>query len=138
MGKSLYIAEKPSVAMEFAKALKENMARHDGYQESENVIVTWCVGHLITMSYPEVYDEKYKRWSLSTLPFLPKEFLYEVIPSVKKQFETIKELCLRKPRIAAICGNEIAALRFFGILYISNNAIDGNFCRSVSRHMERN
>ena len=67
MGKSLYIAEKPSVAMEFAKALKEPMTRHDGYQESEHAVVTWCVGHLVTMSYPEVYDEKYKRWSLSTL-----------------------------------------------------------------------
>ncbi len=95
MGKSLYIAEKPSVAMEFAKALKEPMARHDGYQESEHAVVTWCVGHLVTMSYPEVYDEKYKRWSLSTLPFIPDEFLYEVIPSVKKQFEIVKGLLNR-------------------------------------------
>ncbi|MDD3797493.1 MAG: DNA topoisomerase, partial [Lachnospiraceae bacterium] len=96
MGKSLYIAEKPSVAQEFAKALKENMARHDGYQESEHAVVTWCVGHLVTMSYPEVYDEKYKRWSLSTLPFIPETFLYEVIPGVKKQFEIVKGLLNRQ------------------------------------------
>lgn len=101
MGKSLYIAEKPSVAMEFAKALKENMTRHDGYQESDNVIVTWCVGHLVTMSYPEVYDEKYKRWSLSTLPFIPNQFLYEVIPSVKKQFAIVKNL-LNRPDVDVI------------------------------------
>ena len=96
MGKSLYIAEKPSVAMEFAKALKENMVRHDGYQESEHTVVTWCIGHLVTMSYPEVYDEKYKRWSLNTLPFSPEIFLYEVIPSVKKQFGIVKGLLNRK------------------------------------------
>ena len=101
MGKFLYIAEKPSVAMEFAKALKENMTRHDGYQESDNVIVTWCVGHLVTMSYPEVYDEKYKRWSLSTLPFIPDQFLYEVIPSVKKQFAIVKNL-LNRPDVDVI------------------------------------
>ncbi len=96
MGKALYIAEKPSVAMEFAKALKQNMVRHDGYQESESTVVTWCVGHLVTMSYPEVYDEKYKRWSLATLPFIPENFLYEVIPGVKKQFEIVKGLLNRK------------------------------------------
>ena len=80
MGKSLYIAEKPSVAQEFAKALKINGQRRDGYLESEDSVVTWCVGHLVTMSYPEKYDIKYKRWSLDTLPFLPHEFKYEVIP----------------------------------------------------------
>lgn len=101
MGKSLYIAEKPSVAMEFAKALKENMARHDGYQESEHAVVTWCVGHLVTMSYPEAYDEKYKRWSLNTLPFIPETFLYEVIPSVKKQFGIVKGL-LNRPDVEQI------------------------------------
>ena len=74
MGKSLFIAEKPSVAMEFAKALKEQMTRYDGYQESDHIVITWCVGHLVTMSYPEVYDEKYRRWSLDTLPFIPDEF----------------------------------------------------------------
>ena len=72
MGKYLYIAEKPSVANEFAKALKENFSKRDGYLESGNSVVTWCVGHLITMSYPEVYDPALKRWSLDTVPFLPK------------------------------------------------------------------
>ena len=96
MGKSLFIAEKPSVAMEFAKALKENMVRHDGYQESDSFVVTWCVGHLVTMSYPEAYDEKYKRWSLQTLPFIPDSFKYEVISDVKKQFGIVKGLLHRK------------------------------------------
>ena len=95
MGKSLFIAEKPSVAMEFAAALGESFERRDGYQESERYVVTWCVGHLITMSYPEVYDPKLKRWSLQTLPFIPDTFLYEVIPSVKKQFSIVKGLLLR-------------------------------------------
>ena len=92
MGKSVYIAEKPSVAQEFAKALKLNTKRRDGYLESDEAIVTWCVGHLVTMSYPEAYDIKYKRWTLETLPFLPGEFKYEVIPSVKKQFEIVRGL----------------------------------------------
>lgn len=78
MLKSLYIAEKPSVALEFAKALKINTRRQDGYLESDEAVVTWCVGHLVTMSYPEKYDMKYKRWSLETLPFLPSDFKYEV------------------------------------------------------------
>ncbi len=95
MGKSVYIAEKPSVAQEFAKALKLNTQRKDGYLESNDAIVTWCVGHLVTMSYPEVYDEKYKRWSLNTLPFMPKEFLYEVIPGVKKQFQIVSNILKR-------------------------------------------
>ena len=85
MGKSLIITEKPSVAQEFAKALKINGQRKDGYLESADSVVTWCVGHLVTMSYPEKYDIKYKRWSFDTLPFLPREFKYEVIPGVKKQ-----------------------------------------------------
>lgn len=96
MTKSLYIAEKPSVAQEFAKALKENMGRRDGYVESENFVVTWCVGHLVTMSYPEKYDIKYKRWSLETLPFLPEKFKYEVIPSVQKQFQIVSGLLNRE------------------------------------------
>ncbi len=96
MGKPLYIAEKPSVAAEFAKAFKLNTSRKDGYVEAENGIVTWCVGHLVTMSYPEVYDERLKRWSLNTLPFIPEKFLYEVIPAVKKQFETVQGLLNRK------------------------------------------
>lgn len=96
MSKSLYIAEKPSVAQEFAKALKLNTARRDGYLEGEDAVVTWCVGHLVTMSYPEVYDSKLKRWSLQTLPFIPEKFLYEVIPSVKKQFEIVSRLLNRE------------------------------------------
>lgn len=96
MGKYLYIAEKPSVAQEFAKALKEDLSRRDGYLEGEKSVVTWCVGHLITMSYPEEYDPALKRWQLSTIPFLPREFRYEVIPSVKKQYETVKGLLNRE------------------------------------------
>ena len=101
MGKALYIAEKPSVAQEFAKALKINGQRKDGYLESQDSIVTWCVGHLVTMSYPEKYDIKYKRWSLDTLPFLPREFKYEVIPGVQKQFDIVKGL-LNRPDVETI------------------------------------
>lgn len=101
MSKSLFIAEKPSVANEFAKALKENMRKKDGYLESDNYVVTWCVGHLVTMSYPEVYDEKLKKWSIDTLPFIPEKFLYEVIPSVKKQFDIVSEL-LRRDDVTCI------------------------------------
>lgn len=95
MGKSLFIAEKPSVAMEFARVLGENMTRHDGYQESERILVTWCVGHLVTMSYPEAYDPALKKWSLQTLPFIPEQFRYEIIPQVKKQFAIVKDLLNR-------------------------------------------
>lgn len=96
MSKSLFIAEKPSVAAEFAKALKITGRKQDGYIESENAIVTWCVGHLVTMSYPEAYHPSLKKWTMETLPFLPKEFLYEIIPNVKKQFNIVKELLNRK------------------------------------------
>ena len=96
MSKSLYIAEKPSVAAEFAKALKISGKKQDGYIESEEAIVTWCVGHLITMSYPEVYDPALKKWSMDTLPFLPKEYKYEVISNVRKQFNIVKGLLTRK------------------------------------------
>ncbi|WP_418405184.1 DNA topoisomerase [Blautia sp.] len=101
MSKALYIAEKPSVAQEFAKALKINGQRKDGYLESEDSIVTWCVGHLVTMSYPEKYDIKYKRWSFDTLPFLPREFKYEVIPGVQKQFDIVERL-LNRPDVETI------------------------------------
>ena len=101
MGKSLFIAEKPSVAQEFAKALKINTRKQDGYLEGDKAIVTWCVGHLVTMSYPEKYDAKYKRWSLETLPFLPDQFLYEVIPAVKKQYEIVSGL-LNRPDVDTI------------------------------------
>ncbi len=96
MKKSLFIAEKPSVAKEFAKALKYRMSNRDGYLESEEAVVTWCVGHLVTMSYPEAYDEKYKRWSLETIPFIPDTFKYEVIDSVKKQFGIVSGLLNRE------------------------------------------
>lgn len=101
MSKSLYIAEKPSVAQEFANALRVKGRRGDGYIESENAVITWCVGHLVTMSYPEAYDVKYKRWSLETLPFLPKEFRYEVIPGVSKQFKIVSSL-LNRPDVDTI------------------------------------
>ncbi|MEE0861764.1 MAG: DNA topoisomerase [Lachnospiraceae bacterium] len=96
MGKKLFIAEKPSVANEFAKALKQNMRKKDGYLESDDYVVTWCVGHLVTMSYPEVYDERLKRWSIDTLPFIPGTFLYEVIPAVQKQFDIVSGLLNRE------------------------------------------
>ena len=96
MSKALYIAEKPSVAQEFAKALQLHMTRGDGYLESEEAVVTWCVGHLVTMSYPEAYDPALKRWSLETLPFLPAEFKYEIIASESKQFNIVKSLQTRK------------------------------------------
>lgn len=94
--KNLYIAEKPSVAREFAKALKINGGGRDGFIESETSIVTWCVGHLVTMSYPEVYDEALKKWSFDTLPFLPEHFRYEVIDGVSKQFQIVKGLLNRE------------------------------------------
>ena len=96
MGKAVYIAEKPSVAQDFAKALKLNITRKDGYLESPEAIITWCVGHLVTMSYPESYDLSLKRWTLSSLPFIPEEFKYEVIPAVKKQFEIVKGILTRE------------------------------------------
>lgn len=101
MAKSLYIAEKPSVAREFATALKINGRKADGYIESDEAVVTWCVGHLVTMSYPEVYDAKYKRWSLQTLPFLPKEYKYQVIENVEKQFKIVSTL-LNRPDVDTI------------------------------------
>lgn len=101
MSKSLYIAEKPSVARDFAAALKENMKRFDGYMESEQSVITWCYGHLVTMSYPEAYDPKLKRWSLNTLPFLPEKFKYEVIASNEKQFRNVSAL-LNRPDVDVI------------------------------------
>ncbi len=96
MAKNLLITEKPSVAMEFAKVLKCGGNRKDGYIESDNWVITWCVGHLVTMSYPDKYDENLKFWRLDTLPFMPKEYKYEVIPNVEKQFNTVKSLLLRE------------------------------------------
>ncbi len=99
--KNLYIAEKPSVANEFAKALKLNTRKKQGFLEADNAIVTWCVGHLITMSYPESYGDQYKKWSLDTLPFLPKVFKYEVIDAVKEQYKIVSGL-LNREDIACI------------------------------------
>src|SRR5574344_1431916 len=96
MSKKILITEKPSVAMEFAKVLNANGTRKDGYIEAQEWLITWCVGHLVTMSYPEKYDEKLKFWRLDTLPFMPKEYKYEVIPSVEKQFNTVKNLLQRE------------------------------------------
>ena len=96
MAKNLLITEKPSVATEFAKVLKCGGNRKDGYIESDTWIITWCVGHLVTMSYPEKYDENLKFWRLDTLPFMPKEYKYEVIPSVEKQFNIVKSLLQRE------------------------------------------
>ncbi len=101
MGKPLYIAEKPSVAQEFANALRLSGRRSDGYIESDTAVVTWCVGHLVTMCYPDAYDPKLKRWSLQTLPFLPKEFKYQVIDGVSKQFKIVSRL-LTRPDIDTI------------------------------------
>ena len=95
MSKIVLIAEKPSVAKEFAKILGEKLNNKDGYLEGDRFIVTWCVGHLVSMSYPEVYDEKYKRWSFDTIPFIPEEYKYEVIGSVKKQFNVVKGILTR-------------------------------------------
>ena len=96
MSKKLLITEKPSVAMEFAKALKIIANRKNGYIESEEWIITWCVGHLVTMSYPEKYDEKLKFWRLDTLPFIPQEWKYEIIPNVQNQFNIIQNLMQRE------------------------------------------
>lgn len=96
MSKSLYISEKPSVATEFAKALKISGRKQNGYIEAENAIITWCVGHLVTMSYPDAYDPALKKWNMATLPFLPQKYRYEIIPNVKKQFNIVKELLNRK------------------------------------------
>lgn len=101
MSKNLFIAEKPSVAREFANALKISTASRDGYLEAADTIITWCVGHLVTMSYPEVYDEKYKRWSFDTIPFLPEEFKYEVIDSSKKQYTIVSSL-MKRPDVSTI------------------------------------
>ena len=96
MAKSLFRAEKPSVAQEFMKALGENTSRHDGYTESADAVFTWCVGHLVTMSYPAEYDPALKRWSMETLPFIPTEWKYEIIPAVAKQFNIVSSLLRRE------------------------------------------
>ena len=101
VGKKLFIAEKPSVAREFANALKVNTASRDGYLEGADVIVTWCVGHLVTMSYPDAYDERLRRWSFDTIPFLPENYKYEVIESSKKQYTIVSSL-MKRPDVTTI------------------------------------
>ncbi|MDZ7548590.1 type IA DNA topoisomerase, partial [Clostridium perfringens] len=96
MGKALFVAEKPSVAMDFVKLLNVNGKRNNGYIEGEKSIFTWCVGHMVTMSYPEVYDEKLKFWNLRDLPFLPREYKYEVISSASNQFNIVSNLMNRE------------------------------------------
>ena len=96
MMKDLFIAEKPSVAAQFAEALGVTARRSNGYIEDDAHVITWCVGHLVTMSYPEKYDTRLKRWSLETLPFLPKEFKYELIEDVKAQFNIVSGLLNRE------------------------------------------
>ena len=96
MAKKLLITEKPSVAMEFQKVIAKDAKRYNGYLENNEWVITWCVGHLVTMSYPEVYDEKLKFWRMDTLPFIPEEWKYEIIPNVKQQFEIIKGLMHRE------------------------------------------
>ena len=95
MSKTIFIAEKPSVARQFAQALKLNAQNHNGYMEGQNTIITWCYGHLVNMSYPETYDEKLKKWSFATLPFIPEKYLYEVIDSAKEQFNVVSTLLNR-------------------------------------------
>ena len=92
MGKNLIITEKPSVAREFAKAIGETMSTKNGYMEGEKYIITWCVGHLVTMCYPDAYDPALKKWNLDTIPFIPTEYKYQVIENVKKQFDVVKTL----------------------------------------------
>ncbi|MGG7097711.1 toprim domain-containing protein, partial [Clostridium sardiniense] len=95
MGKALFVAEKPSVAMDFVKLLKVDGKRNNGYIESDKAVFTWCVGHMVTMSYPEAYDEKLKYWNLKDLPFLPTDYKYEVINSAKGQFNVVSKLLNR-------------------------------------------
>ena len=126
MTKSLYIAEKPSVAQEFAKALKQNMQRRDGYLESDQSVVTWCVGHLVTMSYPEKYDPALKRWSLETLPFLPENFKYEVIPEVKKTVQHRERPAPPGRYRDHLC---LYRLRARGRIYLPPRRTDGRYQR---------
>ena len=95
LAKSLIITEKPSVAQEFARILGVS-GRNDGYIENSDYVITWCVGHLVEMVYPEVYDEKYKKWKLEDLPFLPKEYKYDVIPAVSRQYDVVHKMLHRE------------------------------------------
>ena len=106
MAKKLFIAEKPSVAQEFAKALKYQMSRRDGYLESEEAIVTWCVGHLVELAPPNVYDAKYVKWSIADLPILPQKWQYLVSTSTKKQFGILQKLMHRPDVESVICATD--------------------------------
>ena len=106
MGKSLYIAEKPSVAQEFAKALKQNMKRREGWLESDESVVTWCVGHLVELAPPNVYDAKYVKWSIADLPILPQKWQYLVSASTKKQFGILQKLMHRPDVDNVICATD--------------------------------
>ena len=106
MNKSVFIAEKPSVAQEFAKALKVKTTRHDGYLESENTIVTWCVGHLVELAPPNIYDAKYVKWSIADLPILPERWQYLVSASTKKQFGILQKLMDRPDVDSIVCATD--------------------------------
>ena len=112
MGKYLFIAEKPSVAQEFAKTLGVSGGRRNGWLETDRYIVTWCYGHLITMSYPETYDPALKKWTLETLPFIPETFRYEVIPDAAEQFKIVSGLLAREDveRIYVCTGDDVGSL----------------------------
>ena len=96
MSKNLFITEKPSVASQFSQALHENMRRGDGFFEGDSSVITWCVGHLVSMSYPEEYDPALKMWRYDTIPFIPEKYKYQVIGNVSKQFEIVKRLLNRE------------------------------------------
>ena len=133
MGKRLFIAEKPSVAQEFAKALKINGPRSHGYIESEDSIVTWCVGHLVTMSYPEVYDPSLKKWSLSTLPFIPEEFKYEVIPAGSTVFTIIFDSVFNQ---FFICEEIFISQRHLGKVYFNTFKNAEKACAIMNEEFE--
>ena len=141
MSKSLYIAEKPSVAQQFADALKIRGRRGDGYIESEDAIVTWCVGHLVMMSYPDAYDMKFKRWSLQTLPFLPKEFKYEIIPGVARQFAVVKGLLNRRMWIRSMSartqGGKENISTVWWLRWRGKKTSARNVCGSIPRQRRR-
>ena len=102
----LVLTEKPSVAQSIAKVICHNAKRNDGYIEDRNYLVTWCVGHLVELASPQEYDDKYRRWSLDTLPVIPEEWKYLIKPETKKQFNTIKTLMVRKVVESVICATD--------------------------------
>ena len=109
--KKLIITEKPSVAQEFARILGVS-GRNDGYIENSDYVITWCVGHLVEMVYPEVYDEKYKKWKLEDLPFLPKDYKYDVIPAVSRQYDVVHKMLIMDGMLV-LCAMLIASILSF-------------------------